>query len=312
MTKHAPVAFVAALLAGTAIAFVYTESLKLTPSPILGTKVTKIFSPVCRCKTSTATIAFRLRSADRLEIDIVRGSSTVVRRLIQGRLYRRGAVAVRWNGRDDGGRVVPAGSYKPRVRLMRQRRTIVLPNPIRVDVTSPIVTFVSLAPRIVSPQPDHRAERAVVHYRVNEPARVVLLVDGRLAVRKRGTRQVGEIDWFGTVGGAPVSQGRHRLQLVAQDVAGNVGRRSEPKEILVRYIDVIPRVIEVRPGGIVTAHVLSSAARFSWKLGARSGSARPGLLKVRAPRQAGRFTLTVIANGHRARAAVLVRRSATP
>ena len=43
-------------------AFVYTEKLKLTPSPILGTRVDKVFSPVCECETDTATISFRLRA----------------------------------------------------------------------------------------------------------------------------------------------------------------------------------------------------------------------------------------------------------
>jgi hypothetical protein len=53
--------------------------------------------------------------------------------------------------------------------------------------------------------------------------------------------------------------------------------------------------------------VLTDAARIEWKLGGRTGSARPGTLRLRAPLQPGRFTLTVTANGHSARAAVIVR-----
>ena len=53
--------------------------------------------------------------------------------------------------------------------------------------------------------------------------------------------------------------------------------------------------------------VLSDAARVEWKLGKRTGTARPGTLKIRAPLQPGRYTLTVTANGFSDRAAVIVR-----
>jgi hypothetical protein len=44
VAKYAPAALVAALLVATALAFVYTEKLKLTLSPILGTKVDKVLA----------------------------------------------------------------------------------------------------------------------------------------------------------------------------------------------------------------------------------------------------------------------------
>ena len=53
--------------------------------------------------------------------------------------------------------------------------------------------------------------------------------------------------------------------------------------------------------------VLSDAARVQWKLGRRTGTARPGTLKLRAPLQKGRYTLTVTANGFSDRATVIVR-----
>jgi hypothetical protein len=57
--------------------------------------------------------------------------------------------------------------------------------------------------------------------------------------------------------------------------------------------------------------VLSQARRVEWRLGARSGTARPGTLKLRAPVRPGRYTLRVEANGHVRRAAVVVREAAT-
>src|SRR5262249_56260738 len=63
--RFAPAALVAALLVATAAAFAYTERLKLTPTPIRGTRVApKLFSPVCECETDTTRIAFRLRKHD--------------------------------------------------------------------------------------------------------------------------------------------------------------------------------------------------------------------------------------------------------
>lgn len=311
MARHAPAALVAALLVATALAFAYTESLKLTPSPILGTRVQpKAIAPGCRCATDTASVSFRLRRADRLEIDIVRGRSDVVRTLVKGRRYPRGPLEVRWNGRDAAGQVVPEGTYRPRVRMLGQRRTIVLPNPIRVDTTPPVVSLVALGPRVFSPDGDRRADRVVVRYRVDEPARVSLLVGDRVVVRKRGTRPDGQLEWYGRVDGAGPQPGPYRLRLEATDVAGNLGRPSAAKTVVVRYVALGRTRIESVPGSRFAVLVLSDAVRVEWKLGARTGTARPGTLKLRAPLQPGRFTLTVTANGHSARAAVFVRSAA--
>lgn len=301
----------AALLAATAVAFAYTESLKLTPSPILGTKVTKVFSPVCECGTSTAVIAFRLREGDRLDVDVIDRDGNVVRRLARHESDRRGAVAFAWNGRDDTGAIAPEGAYKARVKLERQHRTIVLPNPIRVDTTPPRVAMTRLAPRVFSPDGDRRADRVVVGYRVDEPARVSLYVDRARAVLKKGRKTEGTIDWFGTKMGEPLAQGPYRLQLGAIDVAGNEGRRSREKTVVIRYVALGRKEIEATPGSRIAVLILSDAARITWTLGARSGTTKPGTLRLRAPLQPGRFTLTVTANGQSARAAVFVR-STTP
>jgi hypothetical protein len=299
------------LLVATAAAFAHTESLKLTPSPILRTTVTKLFSPVCDCGTENAVIAFTLREGDRVDVDIIDGDGSVVRHLARHEANARGPVAFAWDGRDDVGAVVGEGLYRPRVKLERQHRTIVLPNPIRVDTTPPVITITRLAPRVFSPDGDRRRDRVVAAYRVDEPARVSLLVDGRRAVLKKGRQTEGTIDWFGLSGGEPLAQGPYRIQLAATDIAGNAGRPTRSKVVLIRYVALGRKVIETTPGARIAVLVLSDAVRVEWQLGQRTGTARPGTLRVRAPLQPGRFTLTVTANGHAARAAVLVR-STTP
>ena len=308
MARFAPAALVAALLAATALAFVYTESLKLTPSPILGTRVLpKVISPVCECATDSAVIAFRLRKADVLRVEVVDADGDVVRRLARRQSAPRGPVAFVWNGRDDVGDVLSEGVYRPRVNLSRQHRTIVLPNPIRIDMTPPVIAMTRLAPRVFSPDGDGRSERVVVGYRVDEPARVSLDVDGDRAVLKKGRRTEGAIDWFGRSGGEPLPQGPYSLRLGAVDVAGNEGRPTRSKIVVIRYVALGRSTILTTPGGRIAVLVLTDAARVTWKLGARTGVARPGTLRLRAPLQPGRFTLTVTANRRSARAAVFVR-----
>jgi flagellar hook assembly protein FlgD len=300
---------VAVLLAATAIAFVVTERLKLTPSPILGTRVDKLFSPVCECGTNAATILFRLRKPDDVSLEIVDGKGEPIRELARREPKpRRRMLVFFWDGRDDLGEVVPEGVYRPRVQLARERRTIVLPNPIRVDVSPPRIRLVSLVPRVFSPDGDGRRDRVVARYRVDEPARVGLYVDGERKTLKKGRKQEATIDWSGRVDGGSVPPGGYRLELGAVDLAGNIGRRTRAKTVTVRYVALGRDRLLARPGGRIRVHVAADAAFFSWRLGRRTGRAKPGLLRLTAPLQPGRFTLTVTVGAHSARAAVFVRR----
>jgi len=307
VAKYAPVALVAALLVATALAFVYTEKLKLTLSPILGPKIDKVLSPVCDCELDTATISFRLRNRDRITVEVIDRNGDAVRTLVRNDPTPRGRVTLHWDGRDENGEVVPEGSYKPRVHLVGQHRTIVMPNPIRVDVTPPKIRLVSLAPRVFSPDGDGRKERIIARYAIDEPAQALLYVDGIQRVRKRGQQQKGRIEWFGKVDGVSLPPGVYRVSLGSRDLAGNVGPRTREKKILIRYVSLGRDRIETVAGARFAVLVLSDAARVEWKLGTRTGTARPGTLKIRAPLQPGRYTLTVTANGFSDRAAVIVR-----
>jgi FlgD Ig-like domain len=307
VARYAPAALVAALLVATAVAFVYTEKLKLTRSPIVGTRVDKVFSPVCDCETDTAQFSFRLREADIVGIQIIDRGDAIVRELVRARHAGRGGVTFTWNGRDDEGLVVPEGRYRPRVHLSRERRTIVLPNPIRVDVTPPRIELRSLRPRVFSPDGDHRRDGVEVGYRVDEAARVSLVVDGQQRVRKAGQKQEGTIPWFGLVDGKPLPRGVYRLELGATDIAGNLAVRTPAKPVVIRYVALVRKRIQTAPGRRFGVRVLSDAARVKWRFGTSRGEAPPGRLKLRAPPAPGRYRLTVIANGHRDRGVVIVR-----
>jgi len=307
VARIASTVLVVALLAATAAAFALTQGLKLQKSPIFGTRVQPVFSPVCRCDRETARIAFKLRKSDRIDVAIVAGGE-VVRTIERGRSYPKGAVVIEWDGRGDDGDVLPEGEYQPRIHVRDQRQTITLPNPIRIDVTPPVIQDVSIGPRVISPDGDGRKDRVTIRYRLNEDGKGALVVNGkRRGLGTRFPRTEETIVWNGKAGGSPVRPGVYSLQLVAFDPAGNRSARTPAVRITVRYVTLGRSRIAVASGASFAVRVSSDAPRVRWTLGGRSGFARPGLLRLLAPLQKGRFTLTVSANGHTARTAVFVR-----
>ena len=209
------------LLGGTAAAFALTEQLKLERSPVFRTFLsTKLLGPNCHCRQhGLVKIGFVLRKPDTLTVVIVDSNGQVVRTLLS-RGYRRGHVRFAWDGRNDFGGIVPAGTYKPRLHLAHDHRTILMPNPIRVDPTPPTVTVVSVTPRAFSPDGDGRNDVVRIRYRASEPSRGLLYVDGRPRPRSKRYTTTGVVRWLGSGLGA----GPHRLALRAIDLAGNLSK----------------------------------------------------------------------------------------
>ncbi len=301
MARYAPIALVLALLAATAGAFALTESLKLEKSPITGTKVSKTFSPVCNCPTRAARIAFRLRTANRLTVALVGSDGKVVRTLVTGRRVPKGLVVLTWNGRDDGGRPLPDGSYKPRVHLSSDRRTILLPNPIRLDTAAPISRIISVRPAVFTPG----YGRVTVIYRVSEPANAVLYVNGRRRVRSRFHPLQGKIEWFGTVGNVQLPAGAYALRLAARDLAGNLGPLTAPAAVRIRYIEPARSTVRALPGGQVVVRY-APALPVRWRLDGRTGFGEKGTVRFLAPGSPGRYLLFLARGSHGARVTVVV------
>ena len=66
--------------------------------------------------------------------------------LVRKRREPAGRVSYTWDGRDNVDRIVAEARYRPRVQIERNGRTIVLPNPIRVDTTAPRIRIVARLP----------------------------------------------------------------------------------------------------------------------------------------------------------------------
>ena len=292
---------VAGLLGGTAAAFALTEHLKLERSPVYNTRVGKLLGPNCRCGQARIKIRFLLRKPETLTVTIVDSSDRVVRNLLSRTPRPKGRQQFTWNGRDDAGQAVPAGTYKPRLHLARDHRTILMPNPIRVDPTAPRISLVRLSTRALSPDGDGRRDVVRIRVRTTEPTRALLYVSGRRTVELRRYRPFGVLRWFGT--GLPA--GRYRLVVRAVDLAGNLSPPMGAGVVRIRFISVRPHVLHAGAGRKIGFRVRTDAKRFRWRFGHGGGVSRPGTLVVRAP-AAGRYVLVVTENGHSARAVVIV------
>jgi hypothetical protein len=306
MRRLGPTLLVIALLAATIAAFALAERLKLEPSPITDTRVPdRIISPICDCRTEVARIDFRLREPGRVVAEILHGDQVV--RTIVDKPYAAGPVRVRWDGRDASDRVVPEGVYQPRVRLPDEKRTFALRTPIRVDLTAPRVLEATIEPRVISPDGDRRNDAVVARYRLTDPAHGLLFVSGVQTERKRFNRLEGTVRWSGRRDGRSLPARRYRLGVGAEDDAGN---RADPVEVVVRirYVELRRDLVRVRARMRFGVGVISDARSVRWRFAGGTGTAEPGVLVLRAPRRPGRYRLFVEANGHGARADVVVRR----
>jgi FlgD Ig-like domain len=289
------------LLGGTAAAFAITEQLKLERSPVFRTHVGKLLGPNCNCPLRRIPIDFVLRKPDRVTIVVVDSGDHVVRTLLNSGFRPKGPQRFAWDGRDDSGQVVAAGTYKPRIHLARERRTILMPNPIRVDPTAPRITSAFLTPDVFSPDGDGRRDLVYVHYRATEPVRAILYANGRLRVMLRRYAYRGVARWRGT--GLPA--GRYRLTLRTVDLAGNVSAPVSLGTVRIRFISVRPHVLHAHPQTRIGFRVRTDAREFRWRLGHGGGRSRPGLLVLRAPAP-GRYRLVVTANGRSAQSVLFV------
>ena len=304
MRRIASLLVVLALLGATAAAFAVSERLKLEKSPIVAPEITKVFSPVCECDSAAAAIAFGLRKDDRVSLSVVNAKNEAVRELADD-VPASGRFARSWNGRDNEGRIVADGVYRPRLRLAHGRRTFTLPNTIRVDTVAPTIKLVSARPQFFSPDGDGRNDRVRLRYTLTEPAKAILLAKGARAGLTRFRPLEGKLDWYGTIGGRKQRPGLYPLQLSAEDPAGNLAARTKPVFVELSYIALGRSVVRAKARTRFGIRVTTDARSFTWRFAGGHGTGEPGLLVLRAPR-AGRYTLFVQANGRADKAAVIV------
>jgi hypothetical protein len=295
------------LLVGTAAAFAITEHLKLIKSPIAGTRVSKVISPVCQCADSKALIQIRLRHGDHVTVTILDSNLHKVATVASKESVPRGTPhQFFWDGRTAAGTDAPDGVYRPEVHLSGARHTFVLPNRILLDTTTPKVLSASGGDGVLFPG---GGRSLAIRYALSEPANAVVYLGGRQIIRGRPTRQHADVKWAGKVDGSPVAAGTYVLTVGARDAAGNETPAAERKtvRVVVSYIDVTPGVLSVRPGARFTVRVDTRAPHYTWRLGGRHGAKHTKVLRLRAPSNRGTYRLFVTEQGHTAIALVRVR-----
>ena len=257
--------FVICLLAATAVAFAYTENLKLEDSPIRSTQITPLFSPVCEACPSgsrSALIGFWLRREEDIRLDIVDSSGAIVRGALVSQVVPAVFRQFAWDGRDASGRVVADGVYRARITLRDEGRTITFPDEIRVDATLPEVVDVKVKHAVFSPDGDGRADHASVLYRFSEPAYPVLYVDGHALPHGHHTRPVAAYQFSGK----GLRPGTHRLALAAQDLAGNLGPSTRELTVHIRYVELGQRRYRVLGGHRLRIRVSTDATQVRYVL----------------------------------------------
>ncbi len=306
MARWPQLLIVLVLLGATAAAFAVTERLKLERSPITGTRVDRVFSPVCECARDVAVISFVLRRRETVTVDILDADGRSVSTLVRARREPAGRVSYTWDGHDNAGRIVLEGRYHPRVQLERNGRTIVLPNPIRVDTTAPRIRIVRVVPRVFSPDGDGRRDRVTATYEVDEPARAMMLVDGERRVLSRFRPLRGKLVWFGLVNGHSVLPGTYEIRLRAVDRAGNRSARTRAVTVKLRYVELSRDRIEVGAGKRFSVRVSTDAPSYRWLFAGDRGAGKRQVLVLRAPETPGNYTLFVSVAGRADKAEVVV------
>jgi hypothetical protein len=306
-------AFCVALLAATAVAFALTEGAKTELSPLYGTQIGKVFSPVCgpaHCRRHSAKIDFKLRRREELEVWMLRNGRRVST-VVPGRTFAEGEVRLAFSGlADDGVSILPDGSYQPVIRFVDEHRTITLPNLIALDTNPPEPAKPARLLRAqISPNGDGRNDSIRLPYALSGPGHAVLLVNGRQAVFTRSQRRRGTLTWNGRLHGTPLGPGWYRLAVAGQDVAGNRSSPVQVASVEIRYLRLGRPVVNVVRRHRLALFVLTDAKTVHWLLDRGRGESRSHTLRIRAPRRPGVYTLYVIAAGHTARASVVVTRN---
>jgi hypothetical protein len=333
LTRAARVVF-ALLAVATVGAFFLAQRVKSTPAAITRFSVTPFCSPNGDGRFDACRAAFLLKRADDVTVSVVSSDGEVVDTLVSDRAlpkYRN--LRVLWKGRTSTGGRAKDGTYRFRVTLRKQGRSILLPHAIRLDTTPPRPLVTSIGPgRTPVPRPElfpnpqgeplqihvvtpstQRATRVFV-YRVDpSPAREP--VAELPALHGSGT-----VTWAGTVRGRRVRPGTYAIGLETRDQAGNVGTSPSPLPphagygqtlpghggITIRYLGVQPSLEPVVAGERATFGVDARRRPYTWSL-RRAGESRPRksgsgtrpVLGMQVPKgESGLFVLSVRTRRH--------------
>src|SRR5215211_4743 len=220
MTRPLVRAVFAVLVVATVAAFFTTQQLK-GEFPLVIRFATKPahFSPNGDDYRDATEIGFDLSEPASVSFLVVDSEGNEVRRIVsERRLAGDAKHRFRWDGRDDGGELVPDGTYRMRVVRRDESRVIDSAKEITVDRKPPRVTLLSAEPSVVATGPPH------------------------IVRRFRGGPNRGAV-WDGQVSTAPertvpAPEGDYAFTVAVRDRAGNETEAPRP----------VPHAPVARPG----------------------------------------------------------------
>jgi flagellar hook assembly protein FlgD len=282
------VAVVAALALAGGGAFFLAAQLKAAKPVIARLDRLVTFSPNGDGRKDVESIGFRLKTDDHVAVDVIDVDGGRVRRVGEDLDTADGRqVRVSWDGRDDDGRRAPDGFYRIRITLRREGRSVVAPQPFRLDTTPPRpAVIVESAPVIAPGRPvDFRIRgagpKATPRLRIVrtdvEPVQIVRAFDGEPGVKT--------YQWDGRLDdGTPARPGTYLITVASRDGAGNEGSgvRMPPRRgaipgrpgVTIRTLAVQPPVRPVQAGRLVSFRVDARGRRYGWSV-RRLGGSRP-------------------------------------
>jgi hypothetical protein len=300
----------ALFVVATGGAFLVTQRLKRS-SPI----VTRVFfhewlGPRCGCDKSHVTLRFDLPKPQRVTVSLVNGAGEVVRTLADDRFMAKGTQRFVWDGRGDDGSIVPDGSYRLRVGLRAEGRSVTATRVLYVDTRPPRPKILSVSPPVLVPGSSGASGRVRIRFEgeSNPPAliRVWRTDSGKAVPVARFTAHRGRHTaiWDGLVNGKPAAEGAYAFSVTVADQAGNRGsvpRRLPPTRlgavkndgVAVSYFSLQGPAVPVPAGAIArfTVGPLPQPVRWRLALYGRTGTIRSGIshgttVAVRIPRNA--------------------------
>lgn len=145
----------AVLVIATFGAFFAAQRLKQQPTAIQGIQIETfgpgglLFSPNGDGRRDSVRIGFKVTAADHVTVTVLDAQGDPVRTLLSDHpvaAYHH-LSGIRWDGRDDDGRLVPDGRYRIRITLRDQGRSFVIPKSIVKDTQPPHPLVASIGPR---------------------------------------------------------------------------------------------------------------------------------------------------------------------
>jgi hypothetical protein len=231
VTLFARVVFIV-LVGATFSAFFAAQRLKGAPPVVRVTKMTKFFSPNGDGVRDRNDIHVSVKQRDDVTVSVVDRDGGEVRRLVSNvpaQPFR--PLDVSWDGRTDEGGTAPDGSYRLRIALRREGRSVTVQRQMVVDTTPPKPVIARVVPAVAGSEPAPFA-MIVRHVSRYKPTQFrVLRTDSGAPTRPETTRP-REIARFEAPGATrrvswtpsdPLAPGTYMVVASVTDRAGNVG-----------------------------------------------------------------------------------------